>query len=173
MQRQSDMNPQSASSTRQPLPFSVAERVYPDWKHGLAQAGLNGELQGSYRRGIEAYSDFCRRHRLEVTVETARRFMSESAGLKSIAPETVAVWKEALNWFFREARAHRAPALRGVPSLGRVDLGQTDWERRLIRRLRELHYAWRTEETYRGWAWRYHEFLRARSRGLEQAGAED
>jgi len=85
----------------------------------------------------------------------------------------VGVWKEALNWFFRKARAHRAPALHGVPTLGRVDLGQTDWEGRLIQRLRELHYAWRTEETYRGWAWRYHEFLGLRGRELGKAGAED
>src|SRR5207244_9202198 len=75
-----------------------------------------------------------------------RRFMAESAGLESLAAATVEVWKEALNWFFREARAHRAPALHGVPTLGHADLGETDWERRLIARLRELHYAWRTEE---------------------------
>ena len=76
-------------------------------------------------------------------------------------------------WFFREARAHRAPALHGAPPLGRVDLGQTDWERRLIERLRQLHYAWRTEETYRGWAWRYNEFLDSCGRELEKAGAEE
>src|SRR5205814_1496792 len=62
---------------------------------------------------------------------------------------------------------------RGVPSLGPVDLGQTDWERRLIQRLRELHYAWRTEETYRGWAWRYHDFLGGRGRELEKGRRED
>jgi len=167
------MNPSSSTSVRQPLPFSGAEGFFPSWKHSLAQARLSGEVQGTYRRGIEAYSDFCRRHRLEATVETARRFVGESAAVTLVAPATVAVWKEALNWFFREARADRAPALRGVPSLGRVDQGRTDWEQRLIRRLRELHYAWRTEETYRGWAWRYREFLGARGRELEQAGAED
>ena len=167
------MNRSLASSTRQPLPFSGAESLFPAWKQNLGQSRLSAELQGSYRRGIDAYSDFCRRHRLAATVETARRFMAESARLESLAAETVGVWKEALNWFFREARAHRAPALHGVPTLGRADLGQTDWERRLIARLRELHYAWRTEETYRGWAWRYNEFLGSRGRELPKAEAED
>src|SRR6266511_1907327 len=167
------MNRTLTSFGRSPLPFSGAEALFPGWKQCLAQARLSAELQISYGRGIEAYSAFCRRNRLEATVETARRFMAESAGLGSLAAATVEVWKEALNWFFREARAHRAPALHGVPTLGWVDLGQTDWERRLIRRLRELHYAWRTEETYRGWAWRYSDFLGLRGRELEQAGAED
>ncbi len=167
------MNRTLASSPLHPLPFSGAERLFPAWKQCLAQARVSSELQGNYRRGIEAYSDFCRRHRLEATVESARGFMAESASLGSLAVETVGLWKEALNWFFREARAHRAPALRGVPTLGRADLGRTDWEVRLIGRLRELHYAWRTEEAYRGWAWRYHEFLGLRGQDLGQAGAED
>ncbi|MCX7887856.1 MAG: integron integrase [Verrucomicrobiae bacterium] len=39
------------------------------------------------------------------------------------------------------------------------DLGKIDWERRLIQRVRTLHYQWRTEQTYRGWAWRFAKFL--------------
>src|SRR6266700_4076406 len=126
MHRQINMNPTLASSARQPLPFSGAESLFPAWEQCLGQARLSAELQGSYRRGIDAYSDFCRRHRLEASVETARRFMAERAGLESLAAATVEVWKEALNWFFREARAHLAPVLHGLPTLGRVDLGRTD-----------------------------------------------
>ena len=173
MQRQLDMNPALPSSGCQPVPFLGVERLFPAWKLSLGRSPLSAEMQSSYRRAIETYSDYCRRHRIEVTADAARRFMAESIGLGSVAPGTVAVWKEALNWFFREARSNRAPALRGVPSLGRIDLGQTDWERRLIQRLRELHYAWRTEETYRGWAWRYHEFLSSRGQDFERAGAQD
>ncbi len=55
-----------------------------------------------------------------------------------------------------------------VPSLGQADLGRTDWEQRMIRRLRSLHYQWRTEQTYRGWAWRFARFLR--DRPVESAG---
>jgi len=47
----------------------------------------------------------------------------------------------------------------GVPPLGRADLGQPPWERRLVTTLRVRHLAWRTEQTYRGWAWRLARFL--------------
>ena len=136
------MNRTFTPSARDRLPFSGVESLFPGWKQYMGQARLSAERQVVYSQGIEAYSAFCRRHRLDATVETARRFMAESAGLGSLAPATVEDWKEALNWFFREARTHRSPALHRAPPLGRVDLGQTDWERRLIERLRQLHYAW-------------------------------
>ena len=41
-----------------------------------------------------------------------------------------------------------------VPTLGKTDLGGPPWERRLVARIRELHLAWKTEKTYRHWAWR-------------------
>ena len=41
-----------------------------------------------------------------------------------------------------------------VPPLGKADLGGPPWERTLVARLRELHMAWKTETTYRAWAWR-------------------
>ncbi|MDW8311034.1 MAG: integron integrase, partial [Verrucomicrobiales bacterium] len=49
-----------------------------------------------------------------------------------------------------------------VPTLGQADLGRTEWEQQLIRRLRSLHRSWRTEQTYRGWAWRFAKFLAPR-----------
>jgi integron integrase len=41
-----------------------------------------------------------------------------------------------------------------VPPLAKADLGGPPWERTLVRRIRELHLAWKTEKTYRYWAWR-------------------
>ena len=159
-----------------PPPAAVAagaEGFFPTWKRCLADAGLGSEVELLYAGGIEAYSAYCRRHQFRLTVETARRFVAESLQLRSLSPHTADVWKRALNWFFREARLRQVPALAGVPSLGRADLGRTDWERRLIQRLRELHYSWRTEETYRGWAWRYAANLKARGCQVEQAGTQD
>ena len=49
--------------------------------------------------------------------------------------------------------------MHGLPPLGRHDLGKVDWERRLIERVRTLHLAWRTEQTYRDWNWRLAKFL--------------
>ena len=96
------MNHTLASSARDTLPFSGPESFFPGWKQCLGQARLSAELQVTYRRGIEAYSAFCQRNRLDATVETARRFVAESTGLGSPALATVEVWKEALNWLFRE-----------------------------------------------------------------------
>ena len=45
-----------------------------------------------------------------------------------------------------------------VPTLGKADLGGPPWERGLVARIRELHLAWRTEKTYRHWAWRLARF---------------
>ena len=117
MQRQIDMIRTLESNIRQRSPFSGAESLFPTWKECLGQARLSAELQGSYRRGIQAYSDFCRRHRPEVTVETARRFMAESAGfgrVGTLAAETVGVWNETLNWFFREGGASGAGVAQGA-----------------------------------------------------------
>jgi len=43
------------------------------------------------------------------------------------------------------------------------DLGGADWERDLVRAVREAGFLWRTEETYRSWAKKFAEFLRPRS----------
>jgi site-specific recombinase XerD len=50
-------------------------------------------------------------------------------------------------------------------------LGKTDWERKLIRVLRSRHYQWRTEQTYRQWAWRFAAWLERRQKQVEQADA--
>ena len=39
-----------------------------------------------------------------------------------------------------------------VPTRGAADLGEEPWERRLVKRIREMHLAWATEKTYRYWA---------------------
>ena len=61
--------------------------------------------------------------------------------------------------------------LTGVPPLARADLGQTPWERRLVEKIRVRHLSWRTEQTYRGWAWRLAHFLGVRP--VESAVGED
>ena len=58
-----------------------------------------------------------------------------------------------------------------VPTLGRADLGGPPWERGLVARIRELHLAWRTEKTYRHWAWRLARFCEPKP--AEQLTHED
>jgi hypothetical protein len=113
------------------------------------------------------------RNSVSVTLPSARAYM-EDVIRRGLAKHPQ-LWKEALNWFFREGRRHcgAAPPLvdRAMPTMGQADTGAQPWERRLIERLRIQHYAWRTEKTYREWAWRLAEFIRPRD--LESASGED
>jgi integron integrase len=56
------------------------------------------------------------------------------------------------------------------PPLAASDQGGPQWERELIRVLRERHYEWRTEQAYRMWARRFANWLEARSVTVPQAG---
>jgi integron integrase len=76
-----------------------------------------------------------------------------------------------LNWFFRAGRQHTSVARGVTPALNQADTGAVGWEQRLIERLRIQHYAWRTEQTYREWAWRLADFVRPRE--LDAATGED
>lgn len=48
-------------------------------------------------------------------------------------------------------------------------MGQTEWERLLIRELRSRNYRWRTEQTYRGWGGRFVRWLEAHGGRWDQA----
>jgi integron integrase len=58
-----------------------------------------------------------------------------------------------------------------LPPAAAGDLGDTDWERALIGAIRRKGFLWRTEQTYRGWAKRFAEFLSPKSPGA--AGGDD
>lgn len=60
---------------------------------------------------------------------------------------------------------------KALPPPAAGDLGRTEWERRLIEALRTRHYQWRTERTYRDWAWRFERWLEARGGCMEEASA--
>jgi integron integrase len=56
------------------------------------------------------------------------------------------------------------------PPLAATDLGGPDWERALIRRLREGNYQWRTEQAYRMWSGRFAAWLKGRGCAVAEAG---
>ena len=68
-------------------------------------------------------------------------------------------------------RSTTSRQMNDVPPLGKADLGETPWERKLVARIRELHLAWTTEKTYRAWAWRL--VRHCRERNPEQLTGED
>lgn len=161
---------------------------FPNWKPALAGAALEPAVKEAHRRAILTLLKFCKGAHAPVTVALIRSYLKTAAG-----PEA----REALRWFYRMALAARraeaghaqgemlpatrlpparsesgAPGMRTlIPPLARVDLGGADWERDLIRALRERGFLWRTEETYRMWAARFAAFLQPRS--PYAAGAEE
>ena len=144
---------------------------FPNWAEVLAgDPAVSPGLRESYRPTIGAFLRFCRQRKSRATVAAAREYVEVVRLEWQPGPVQLQEWKAALNWFFRARRPGPAAA-EGVPPLGKTDLGRADWERRLIQRLRLLHLAWRTEEAYRGWAWRLARFLG--NRPMSAATGED
>jgi hypothetical protein len=95
---------------------------------------------------ISGYLEYCARNGISVTTASARAYMDDV--LRRGLARQPELWKEGLNWFFREGRQHTsARTASGIPVPGQADTGAEPWERRLIERLRIQHYAWRTEQT--------------------------
>ena len=156
------------------LPFPTdPEIIFANWREALHGSGLAQGVQVVYTLAVSGYLEYCSRNAVSVTTASARAFMDDVIR-KGLAKHPQ-LWKDGLNWFFREGRRHcaSAPPLedRSLPTLGQADTGAQAWERRLIERLRIQHYAWRTEKTYREWAWRLAKFIGPRE--LESVTGED
>ncbi len=154
---------------------------FPQWAEVLGRVRLPALLRQQYRMAILEYLRFCKQRRQRATVDSARQFMGEMGQQRRLSLSHLTTWKAALNWFFKEAGNQKdagtastpGPVMTDVPTLGAADLGKTEWEQRLIRELRGRHYRWRTEQTYRGWAWRFVRWLEAGGKRLEQATEAD
>jgi hypothetical protein len=148
---------------------NVPELIFPNWREVLNQSEVRGNTAAGYSIAISGYLDYCRRNGVSVSQPSARAFM-EDAVRRGLA-RNAELWKAGLNWFFREGKRCSGLQPPGVPSIGQADTGETEWERRLIERLRLGHYSWRTEQTYREWAWRLARFMG--QRGLKEATGEE
>jgi integron integrase len=156
---------------------------FANWRNWLqGDPSLDPGLRMAYQPTLAGFERFCLKRlaarstgageagRAAPTAGMAREYV-ELQHLEHLpGPAQLQQWKDALNWLFR-FRPAPAPALTGVPPLGRTDLGRTPWERRLIGKIRIRHFSWRTEQTYRGWAWRFASFLRQRP--VESATGQD
>ena len=134
---------------------------FPDWKETLRGCGLPGGRQGVYEREIIAFLHACKEGRTPATIAWAKSYIEDLE--RRDGPRTEC--REALRWFFQTARAPRprTPREAGThaaePPPAASDLGRCDWEAALIRAVRERHFLWRTEETYRLWARRFARFI--------------
>lgn len=164
---------------------------FRNWSDVLAHDELPPDVRQRYRFEIISYLKYCKDNHAGVCRSSARMFAATRGAENT--PDGVAR-REALNWFFKNApqqqlarfsTAHldaaskpadgdggyRGPPTADVPPPAATDLGSTDWERRLIERIRTRHLLWRTEQTYRAWAWRFVTFLGAQP--VESAGDND
>lgn len=149
----------------------------PDWQEALTHSPLGGEIQSAYRNEIIRFFRHCKNSHAPATIALIRQYLER--------PDTGPGARTALLWFFRTATASRHAAVpdgvaigrpasaeprkqnpstrADVPPVAASDLGAADWERDLIRAVRERGFLWRTEETYRMWATRFAQFLRPRT----------
>jgi len=148
---------------------------FPQWIEILGKADLTDSERRTFRRAIGEYLGFCKQARQRATIASARAFMEQNDNRRRLSVTQMALWKAALNWFFKAARAspaqpgwnsqsqRAAPVVRDKePPLAAWDLGGPEWEQKLIRVLRSRHYQWRTEQAYRMWAKRFVEWLEKR-----------
>ncbi|MGO8926225.1 MAG: integron integrase [Limisphaerales bacterium] len=162
-----------------PIDRGTGRSETADWRDWLANdPRLTPGLRESYRPTLTGFDQFCLRRRAsgtgaaaQPTVALAREYVELQRLERALGPTQLQVWKDALNWLFRCRRCPPGAVLTGVPPLGRADLGRTPWERRLVEKIRVRHLAWRTEQTYRGWAWRLADFLGERP--VESATGEE
>jgi integron integrase len=101
----------------------------------------------------------------------AREYVNLTRLERAPSPARLQEWKDGLNWLFGQGREASGTMIKGLPPLAWSDQGQTDWERRLIARLRLRGFSWRTEQTYRGWVGRLARFLMPRP--LSSAGGAE
>jgi integron integrase len=167
-----------------PLGRPVGASQTADWRNWLTQdTRLTPGLRESYGPVLAGFEQFCLRRggqgssgggsraAAQPTVALAREYVELQRLERAPGPTQVQEWKDALNWLFRCRRSPPGAVLTGVPPLARADLGRTPWEQRLVEKIRVRHYSWRTEQTYRGWAWRLADFLGERP--VESATGED
>src|ERR1051326_9022040 len=157
-----------AASSGTPFP-RTPDIIFANWREALHQGGFSSGIQTVYSMAVQGYLDYCAQNGISVTTESARAYMDDVTR-RDLARDPE-LWKEGLNWFFRAGRQHTSVARGSVPALGQADTGAVAWEQRLIEQLRIQHYAWRTEQAYREWAWRLADFVAPRE--LEAATSED
>jgi integron integrase len=145
---------------------------FSNWEEALAKVSAGREFV-AYREAILGFLHHCKVSRAPATVMLAKEYIERREKQGNKREETT---REALRWFVKTARANIVPEAEDVaPQLSQSasksdhapmaasDLGSADWERDLIRAVREKGFLWRTERTYREWAARFAHFLRPRT----------
>ena len=97
---------------------------FPQWAEVLARVRLPALQRQTYRQAVVAYLRYCKDSRQRATVASARAFMVQVEGQRRLGSSQLATWKEALNWFFREAAAspNSQSAIANSPLPGQINV---------------------------------------------------
>ena len=159
---------------------------FASWAEVLVESQLPEREKQSWEITLRWYLSFCRRGRVEVTVQSARDFIAWAQQEKQAQPWQVEGWKEAIRWFFREAKttATEPKAKAEHPIQSRTSNPQPPtsniqcnakaipaWKTAFLTVVRRRHYSYRTEQSYLVWLERFARFCR--SDDLGQRGPED
>ena len=77
---------------------------FPQWAEALPRLLLSPMRQQQYRFSIIQYLRFCKQTGQRATVTSARTFIHDIPDHRHLGVSQLAVWKEALNWFFKAGR---------------------------------------------------------------------
>ncbi len=162
---------------------------FRNWRSALAQANLDPLAQAFHAREIITFLHHCKKTHSPATVALAKQWLADREPAAN-GPAHVALrwfYKNAPKtedpnktahlsgnavtraWRDKPAAAtatgiQSRPGLRPMePRPAAADLGSADWERALIKTMRERGLLWRSEATYRGWAHRFASFIAPRS----------
>ena len=147
---------------------------FPEWSKVLDGTALTKEEKEGTRKGIVFFLHWCKQERVAASIATAVDFIEDQERQGRNAA------RHALRWFFEAARKQpgggvvRVEQVGSSPPLAASDLGGPEWERVMVRVLREKGLLWRTEQTYRAWAARFAVFIapkRPEAAGREEVGA--
>lgn len=162
---------------------------FPTWRKVLAEQALPEKVRRDFQRDIVGLLTACKAARRPVSTGFIRWYLGRR-GLTEVERQYE---REALKWFFQEAKriggvTHRHGAFvppaadvaaleaqprrnAGVPPPQAAnDLGHTEWERALVAAMRQRGFLWRTEQTYRGWARQFADFVQPRTPMIADGG---
>jgi len=128
---------------------------FPGWREALGRIP-HPDLRQSAEITIRWYLSWLKRRGREASIESALAFLEEQQREKQPEDWSFQSWKNALRWFFCEARKRAEPDYVNNPESHDPIEAITDrWERVLVRHLRKSNRLLRTEKAYRSWLKRY------------------
>jgi len=138
----------------------MREIRFRDWVQVLNQAEVSEREKKSWGITLRWYLSFCQRGRVAVTVQSARDFIVWAEQEKQAERWQVEDWKNAIRWFFREAKSCQdSPSppssdwsMKSACPQGVIEsLDARDWKSAFLTVVRRRNYSYRTEQSYLVW----------------------